>query len=215
MNNNIKVHLAVGVCAFLASVASQTALSHQGGQTNAGYVGDNRGHLVTDAAGKCVRTSSWTPALALSECDPDMVPKKAAKSESVPVVAAPPVVAPKPQPTIEKITLKAGALFDVGKADLKPAGKSELDDVATKLGTVKLEQITVTGHTDSTGAADFNQKLSEQRAASVKAYLTQKGIDAGRIVTVGKGGSAPAADNKTAAGRALNRRVELDIRAQQ
>jgi OOP family OmpA-OmpF porin len=208
MKNNMKSRVSIGMCAIVASVASPAALAHVGGQANAAYAGDSRGHLVIDGAGKCVRTGTWTPALALSECEPGMAPKAAAKSE--PVVAAKAAA----QPAIEKITLKAGALFDVGKADLKPAGISELDGVAAKLGTADLEQITVTGHTDSTGAAESNQRLSERRAEAVKAYLVQKGVKADRVVTAGKGSSNPVADNKTADGRAKNRRVEIELKAQ-
>ena len=67
------------------------------------------------------------------------------------------------------------------------------------------------GHTDSIGTDAYNQKLSERRAASVKAYLVSKGIDPNRIYTEGKGKKNPIASNKTKEGRAQNRRVEIEI----
>ncbi|MDH3514329.1 MAG: OmpA family protein, partial [Gammaproteobacteria bacterium] len=123
---------------------------------------------------------------------------------------------PVPMPAIERINLKADALFDVNKADLKPKGKSELDVIASRVTerNFKLEQITVTGHADSTGASAPNQALSERRAAAVKTYLVQRGVAPEVIVTQGMGEDQPVASNATAEGRAQNRRVELDIKGQ-
>jgi OOP family OmpA-OmpF porin len=216
MNKSMNLAVLIAV----VSLSSQSVLAHQGGQANAGYVGDARGHLVTDGNGKCVKTSAWTRELALQECDPDLFPKKAAQpAPSPPPEPKPaPVVqpAPKPAPVLEKVSLSAGALFDVGKADLKPQGKKELDALVGKINSEKLGvgQITVTGHTDSTGSKAGNQALSERRAESVKAYLVEKGLNGDRIVTKGMGDSRPVASNKTAAGRAQNRRVDIDIQGE-
>jgi OOP family OmpA-OmpF porin len=141
------------------------------------------------------------------------MPKKAAAP--APAKAEPaPAPKPAPQPVAEKVSLTAGALFDVNKAELKPAGKAELDALADKLKGAQVEQITVTGHTDSSGSKQLNQSLSERRADAVKAYLVSKGLDGSRIDTKGAGDTQPVASNSTAAGRAQNRRVEIDIRAQ-
>jgi len=67
------------------------------------------------------------------------------------------------------------------------------------------------GHADSTGADAYNQKLSVRRSEAVKAYLVSKGIEKNRIYTEGKGEMQPVADNKTASGRAKNRRVEVEV----
>jgi OOP family OmpA-OmpF porin len=212
---------SVAVLAAIASLSAQTAMAHEGGKANAAYVGDGRsGHLVTDSSGKCVRTSSWSEELALSECSGGQAPKKVAKTEpeAAPAAVAAPVAkpAPKAEAKSEKVTLKAGALFDVSKADLKPAGKSELDALVNKIqdSNTQVEQITVTGYTDASGKSAHNQKLSERRAEAVKAYLVSKGLSADHIVTKGAGDANPVASNKTAAGRSQNRRVEIDIKAQ-
>lgn len=208
MNNKTK-QWVMGMVSTSALLLSCTAFAHPGGKAHSGYVGDANGHLVVDSQGKCVLNSSWTKDLA--DCDASTAPKKA---EAAPAPKPVPAAAPAPTPAIEKITLKAGALFDSGKSDLKPAGQRELDDLANKLkGTQGIESIQVTGHTDSQGQAASNQTLSEQRAAAVKSYLINKGVDGNKISTRGMGASNPVADNATVAGRAQNRRVELDITA--
>ena len=72
-------------------------------------------------------------------------------------------------------------------------------------------KLAIDGHTDDVGNDAFNQKLSENRAAAVKAYLVKKGVDESRLESVGHGETEPVADNKTAAGRQKNRRVELKL----
>ncbi len=166
--------------------------------------------MVTDNFGKCVRTGSWTPALALPECEGG-VAKPAAKPAPAPVAAPAPEPAPVAVP--EKITFGAGALFDIGSSTLKAGGKAELDTLAARLKGANLEGIAVTGHTDNTGAAASNQTLSERRAQAVKDYLVSQGVDGGKIGVSGRGASSPVADNRTAAGRAQNRRVEIEVRA--
>ena len=198
------------------------------------YARDMMGQVEKNPFGLCWRTYSWTPEKAIAECDPDLVkkpepvkvapaaaaPAPAPTPAPAPAVAPPPppvVVAPPPPPQPQRrtvnLTLGADATFDSGKADLKPEGRAKLDDVAAKLNQpgVTVESMTVTGHTDNVGKADFNKKLSERRADAVKAYLVSKGVDGSKIKTEGKGLTQPVADNKTAAGRAANRRVELSV----
>jgi outer membrane protein OmpA-like peptidoglycan-associated protein len=99
--------------------------------------------------------------------------------------------------------------FKLNSAELTDADKTALDEVAANLARLKFVSGTVVGHTDSSGTEAFNQKLSERRAESVSTYLQGKGIAVGRLAASGAGESEPIADNKTAEGRALNRRVVL------
>jgi outer membrane protein OmpA-like peptidoglycan-associated protein len=106
-----------------------------------------------------------------------------------------------------------GVTFASGRSALTKASKATLDEVATQLSQFLAEvpsgRIEVGGHTDSTGSAKTNTRLSAQRAAAVEKYLESKGIDPDRLVSKGYGPDKPVADNKTKAGRAENRRVEL------
>lgn len=102
-----------------------------------------------------------------------------------------------------------GANFDTNSAKLKPTADKKLNEVVDFSAKYKDAKLEVTGHTDSRGSKKLNQKLSERRAASVKAYLVKKGVAAARITTKGYGFDQPMADNKTAEGRAQNRRVEI------
>ncbi len=107
------------------------------------------------------------------------------------------------------ITLKADALFDTNKADLRPEAVAELNDFGAKMNKLNKKRLLITGHTDSRGSLPYNQRLSEQRAASVAAYLSQNyGIQS---ETLGRGESNPVGDNATKEGRQSNRRVEIAI----
>ncbi|MFM8631393.1 MAG: OmpA family protein, partial [Betaproteobacteria bacterium] len=90
-------------------------------------------------------------------------------------------------------------------------GKAVLDKLVDQAKALNLEVIVAVGHTDSVGTDAYNQKLSERRAAAVKAYLVSKGVAANRVYTEGKGEKSPVADNKTKEGRAKNRRVEIEV----
>ena len=109
------------------------------------------------------------------------------------------------------MTYAADAFFDFDKSVLKPEGKAKLDDLVSKVKGINLEVIIAVGHTDSVGSDAYNEKLSVKRSEAVKAYLADKGIDASKIYTEGKGEKQPVADNKSADGRAKNRRVEIEV----
>ena len=191
------------------------------------YVQDARGIIARNPNGLCWRTGYWTPADAVPGCDLPLCvePAKLENGKCVtppePVVVVPVTpVAPTPTPTpvapvvvpsSEKVSFSADALFDFDKSVLKPEGKAKLDDLGSKLQGINLEVIIAVGHTDSVGTDAYNQKLSIRRAEAVKAYLQAKGIEANRIYTEGKGEKQPVDTNKTAAGRAKNRRVEIEV----
>lgn len=110
------------------------------------------------------------------------------------------------------ITLNGAVLFATNKTELLPTAKSRLDEVATALKELKPGQtITVEGHTDSVGTDEMNMKLSQGRAESVRDYLISRGVQKDVVSAVGKGESAPLAQNTTPDGRANNRRVEIII----
>jgi len=166
----------------------------------------------------CWRNGFWTPATANPDCDgalkpppPAPVPPPPPPPPATPPVAPPPPPAAPPQPTTEKVTFAADAFFDFNKATLKPEGKAKLDDLVSKMGGIALEVIIAVGHTDSVGGDAYNQKLSIKRAEAVKGYLVGKGVEKNRVYTEGKGKKQPVADNKTAEGRAKNRRVEIEV----
>ena len=177
-----------------------------------GYV-QSSGGTVRSGFGLCWRTGYWTPQMATLECDPDLVPKPvaAAAPAPAPAAAAPVAPPPPPKPVIEKVSLKGDTLFDFDKSVIKPEGRQVLDRLADEAKKMDLEVIIAIGHADWTGPAAYNQKLSERRAAAVKAYLVTKGISPNRIYTEGKGETQPVADNKTREGRAKNRRVDVEI----
>jgi len=103
-----------------------------------------------------------------------------------------------------------GIKFDTGKATIKPDSEKTLAEIGKLLNDYKDLKLSIEGHTDNVGDKASNQKLSEQRAASVKDYLVKNfKIDASRLATKGYGDTKPVADNKTEEGRAKNRRVEL------
>jgi OmpA-OmpF porin, OOP family len=186
----------------------------------------------------CWRDASWTPATAAKGCDgaivaqpPAPAPARAAAPAPAPAPApavapapaakpapapAPAAAAPAPRPAAPavaatKVTYAADAFFDFDKATVKPEARAKLDDLVGKVKGINLEVIIAVGHTDSVGTDGYNQKLSVRRAEAVKAYLVSKGLEKNRVYTEGKGEKSPVADNKTAEGRAKNRRVEIEV----
>ena len=167
----------------------------------------------------CWRDANWTPATAAPGCDGAIAPVVAPAPPPPPppaaVVAPPAAVVPPPAPpappAATKVTYAADAFFDFDKSVIKPAGKQKLDDLISKIKDINLEVIIAVGHTDSVGSDSYNQKLSVRRSEAVKAYLVSKGIEKNRVYTEGKGEKQPVADNKTAEGRAKNRRVEIEV----
>jgi outer membrane protein OmpA-like peptidoglycan-associated protein len=128
----------------------------------------------------------------------------------------PPVPAPVVEETAvvkEEVIVIRDVHFEFDKAKLTSADKVVLDKIATRLKAEAPDaRLTVTGHTDSVGSDAYNQKLSDRRAHSVVEYLISQGVPRSSFVSVtGAGESQPVADNKTADGRSMNRRTEIQI----
>jgi len=211
-----KVAMLVALVAPMSAVLAQPATTAPGRIDNWRNIDGNVWKNGTREL--CWRDNFWTPATAIAECDGALKPvvaEVAPPPPPAPAPVAPPAPAPAPVvapvPSSEKVTYAADAFFDFDKSTLKPEAKSKLDDLVSKTKDINLEVIIAVGHTDSVGSDAYNDKLSVRRAESIKTYLTSKGLEANRVYTEGKGKRQPVADNKTAEGRAKNRRVEIEV----
>lgn len=110
-----------------------------------------------------------------------------------------------------RLVMPSNITFGVDRHEVRPEFYSTLESVAVVLKEFKKTNIRIAGHTDSTGSSEYNQTLSERRAASVGQLLISQGVASGRIWTTGYGERYPIADNGTEAGRQANRRVELEL----
>lgn len=109
------------------------------------------------------------------------------------------------------VKFDSGILFDVDQSALKGTAKSNIESLASSLKNNPETNILVVGHTDATGTDAYNYKLSERRAAAVKAYAVSQGVASSRLTTEGRGETEPIADNITDSGKSQNRRVEIVI----
>lgn len=189
---------------------------------------DSQGRVVRDGQGACVRTMYWSAETTRTECG-GKAPVVVAKPAPAPVVVTPPPapatapepvapppapkpVMPPPPPKAKPITLRGDTSFSSGSSVLSSGARSEVAAVASQIkGLSKVKAIRISGHTDSRGGDAINQQLSEARANAVRNALIDDGIDGNVITATGYGASQPVADNKTASGRASNRRVEIEI----
>ena len=183
-----------------------------------GYVVDQRGQPIRNNFGGCIKSPTWTPTNAVAECDPDLAPRRATTPAPAPARAAPatrpapaparpaparPAAAPaparpaaaaaavRPAPAVERLSLSADALFDYGKASLKPEGERAIDQIAQRVRGANLEKVLAVGHTDRLGSSAGNAKLSLARANAVKARLVRAGVPERLIQTEGRGSKEP------------------------
>lgn len=109
------------------------------------------------------------------------------------------------------LTLPAGVTFQTDSSTIQPGFRPTLDEIALTMNEYPNSRILISGHTDSTGTAQYNQQLSQQRADAVANYLISRNVSPSRITSVGAGESQPVASNETDSGRAANRRVEIRV----
>jgi OOP family OmpA-OmpF porin len=229
MRSTLRITLASAIVAAAFAPALASA------QAKDGYLTDTAGGVVKAlGAGVCVRTSQWTPALAIAECDPDLVKKPAPKAAPQKAKPAPqkakPEAKPKPKkPSMlnieQKIELQG---MEFNKAEMTDSNKADLDKFLGALakptkarGPVAIGAVVVTGHTDRIGSLKYNMKLSERRAVVVKDYIVSKGVDSKLIFWEGKGPKQPIpvtkfCDNKMKRKQLIeclspNRRVTVEV----
>ncbi|MGA0033051.1 MAG: OmpA family protein [Burkholderiales bacterium] len=225
--------LRITIASAIAAAAFAPALGFA--QAKDGYLTDTAGGVVKAlGANVCVRSSQWTPALAIAECDPDLVKKKAAPAQK-----ARPAQKAKPQKAKPKAKKKKPAMLNItqkielqgmefNKAEMTADNKKDFDKFlaglrkATKArGPVAIGAVIVTGHTDRIGNLGYNMKLSERRAITVKDYIVSKGVDQKLIFWEGKGPKQPIpvtkfCDNKMQRKQLIeclspNRRVTVEV----
>ena len=192
--------------------------------TKEGYLIDSRGDVVKSGTGLCWHTGYWTPAMAIMECDPDLVQKPVTRITTAPVPPVPPI----PGIVHAPVTLQTETLFDFDSSVIRADGKKKLDDeVVGKMKEYPQDEVVLlTGHADRIGSEAYNQNLSQRRADAVRAYMIDQGIEAKRIQTAAKGESEPIVSCDNVKGmvnnknRKLvvclqpNRRVVVDVKAQ-
>jgi OmpA-OmpF porin, OOP family len=118
---------------------------------------------------------------------------------------------PSASPAVQKVSVKGVARFDFDKASVNDEDGTKLMKEVRSMKNVTWQTISVKGHTDSVGSEPYNVKLSERRAEAVQAFLIDKGVKPEKIRTEGMGPREPVATNKTASGRAQNRRTEIEF----
>ena len=174
------------------------------------------GCATPEAKAACYPVTSWsTPVFRCAAPRVAAVtpPPEPAKPEPTPELESPsPPPPPKAEVKTEHIELSETVQFETDSAVLLDRSRALLDEVVQALTDhPEVTKVEIDGHTDSVASKTHNMKLSQERVASVKAYLIGKGIDARRLTTKGFGETKPVASNKTEEGRAKNRRVEFRI----
>jgi OOP family OmpA-OmpF porin len=181
------------------------------------YTVSSDGDMVRDSSGDCVQTGSWKKGLSIPECDAALAAKleaeRLAAEEASRRAAELAAMETKPEkPKLVRLSDEGEVAFKFDSAILTPEAERELEQVARSIERYdQIDSIEVTGYTDSSGPENYNQMLSERRAASVKEFLVSRGVSEDKVSVSGMGESGPIADNSTREGRARNRRVDIRI----
>jgi OOP family OmpA-OmpF porin len=184
--------------AAIAVIAGLSVAQARAADPSTGYAITGSGAPVTAADGECVHSADWSAAASYRKCDPRPVAAQApAPVQAAPEQAPAPVVveeeavvvveAPRPVP----FRLSMDALFDFDRAVLRADAAPVLDELTARLAGSEYRTVHIVGHADRIGPAQYNQRLSERRAAAVGAYLAAHGVDGSTIAVSGVGSAEP------------------------
>ncbi len=211
MNTQIKISvialaLAVSGCANMSETQKGTAkgaaIGAGAGAVVGAVAGGGKGAAIgagVGAVGGAIAGNVWSKRM------------EAQKAEMEQATAGTGVQVTQTEDNRLKLEIPSDISFDSGKADIKSNFRPILDKFATSLQENPTTQVTIIGHTDSSGTDAINNPLSVNRAASTRDYLTARGVQASRISIDGRGSREPIAANDTSANRAKNRRVEIFV----
>lgn len=211
MNTQIKISvialaLAVSGCANMSETQKGTAkgaaIGAGAGAVVGAVAGGGKGAAIgagVGAVGGAIAGNVWSKRM------------EAQKAEMEQATAGTGVQVTQTEDNRLKLEIPSDISFDSGKADIKSNFRPTLDKFATSLQENPTTQVTIIGHTDSSGTDAINNPLSVNRAASTRDYLTARGVQASRISIDGRGSREPIAANDTSANRAKNRRVEIFV----
>lgn len=207
MNTQIKISvialaLAVSGCANMSETQKGAAIGAGAGAVVGAVAGGTKGAAIgagVGAVGGAIAGNVWSKRM------------EAQKEEMEQATAGTGVQVTQTEDNRLKLEIPSDISFDSGKADIKSDFRSILDRFATSLQENPTTQVTIIGHTDSSGSDAINNPLSVNRAASTRDYLTARGVQASRISIDGRGSREPIAANDTPANRAKNRRVEIFV----
>jgi outer membrane protein OmpA-like peptidoglycan-associated protein len=211
MNTQIKISvialaLAVSGCANMSETQKGTAkgaaIGAGAGAVVGAVAGGSKGAAIgagVGAVGGAIAGNVWSKRM------------EAQKAEMEQATAGTGVQVTQTEDNRLKLEIPSDISFDSGKADIKSNFRPILDKFATSLQENPTTQVTIIGHTDSSGTDAINNPLSVNRAASTRDYLTARGVQASRISIDGRGSREPIAANDTSANRAKNRRVEIFV----